>query len=272
LLDVLPLLHRSCNGSRRGFGDLPRTSSSWDPKPKGWDSAAASEGGATAYTPEDIELWRASFGFARRQHSLAQFGYTDDELLEWRKPFDELASDRGIDFQAFDLFVTRKYRDAVPDEQLKQKVQFFWGKFDRDGNSYIDFGEFIAAGFLFDVTWAKEKIRQEGIEDAFTRYASDGFMAEAHMFELMCDFRFFVSTATDVHKLMRVADQDRDGLVSLPDFVHWASDEDVFELLGDGRAVAGGMPDALDRKSRKRGGGGKRRKSSPPIPPAEPQD
>lgn len=250
MLDSLPLHHQGCTGSRRScgdIGDIARQSASWDQRPKAWEEC----GGSSSYTQDDIAAWRADFGFARRQHSLAQFGYTDDELLEWRKPFDELASDSGIDFDAFALFVTRKYSSSISADHLVQKVQFFWQKFDVDRNNMIDFGEFIVAGFLFDVALAKEKIRAEGIEDAFRRYAVDGFMGEPHMFELMCDFRFFVSTATDVHKLMRVADQDRDGLVSLSDFVQWASSEDD------------GLGDQIRR--------GKTRRAVP-RPPPEPED
>jgi len=250
LLDSLPFPHQGCTGSRRAcgdIGDITRPSALWDQPPKAWEES----GGSSAYTSDDIAAWRADFGFARRQHSLAQFGYTDDELLEWRKPFDELASDSGIDFAAFALFVTRKYRSSVPDDHLTHKVHFFWQKFDVDKNNTIDFGEFIVAGFLFDVALAKEKIREEGIEDAFRRYAVDGFMGEPHMFDLMCDFRFFVSTATDVHKLMRVADQDRDGLVSLSDFMQWASSEDD------------GLGDQFRR--------GKMRRRAP-RPPPEPED
>lgn len=195
---------------------------------------------------------------------MAEIGYTDDELLEWRKPFDELATDAGIGFKAFETFVARKYRSFIPEDELMKKVHFFWETFDRDGNSVIDFGEFIGSGLLFDVIWAKKMIRQEGIENAFRRYSVHGFMAEAQMFELMCEFRFFVATATDVHKLMRVADRDGDGLVSLSDFVQWASDEELSAgLLGEDREVEG-SPQPKERKPRI--------KRPSPRPPAEPED
>ncbi|CAK0852626.1 unnamed protein product [Prorocentrum cordatum] len=57
---------------------------------------AASRAGR-ALRHRHVATWRAEFGFARRQHSLAQFGYTgpNDELLEWRRQFDELADGGG---------------------------------------------------------------------------------------------------------------------------------------------------------------------------------
>lgn len=188
---------------------------------------------------------------------MAQFGYTDDELMEWRRPFDEFATEKGIDFSAFEHFVTQKYRGVIPEEQLSQKVQLLWKRFDQDGNNYIDFGEFIVVGLLFDVASAKERVRREGVEEAFQRYSEDGFMAEPNVFQLMLDFDFFVSTATDVRKFMRIADCDGDGLVSLADFEKFVRSEDfVME----------------SRKSRRRGGGaaGKQR-ARPARPPPEPE-
>lgn len=235
----------------RGFA-----SETWYEAPKPWvddqnggnmATGSAASAANIAYTEADVDDWRASFGFAKRQHSLAQIGYTDDELLEWRKPFDELAKEERIDFDAFEQFVTRKYKGVLPEEMLKEKVQFFWAKFDRDGSNFIDFGEFIVAGLLFDVIWAKEKIIKDGIDQTFQKYAEEGFMMEPHFFELMCDFRFFVATATDVRKLMRVADKDRDGLVSLSDFRVWVESADMLE----------------EHKKRK---GGKRAKLPPPPP------
>jgi len=246
----------------RGFAAEARSSPEpWHEPPKAWEAStdgdAASGSGTAAlghmYTEADVNEWRASFGFAKRQHSLAQIGYTDDELLEWRKPFDELAKEDRIDFTAFEQFVTRKYIGVLPEEMLKEKVQFFWAKFDRDGSNFIDFGEFIVAGLLFDVIWAKERIIKDGIEETFVKYAEDGFMMEPHFFELMCDFRFFVATATDVRKLMRVADKDRDGLVSLPDFRDWVESMDT------------GLE---ERKSRKRSG----KRAKPLPPPPEPDE
>eukprot|EP00421_Protoceratium_reticulatum_P028509 CAMPEP_0168478710 /NCGR_PEP_ID=MMETSP0228-20121227/63096_1 /TAXON_ID=133427 /ORGANISM="Protoceratium reticulatum, Strain CCCM 535 (=CCMP 1889)" /LENGTH=141 /DNA_ID=CAMNT_0008494975 /DNA_START=39 /DNA_END=461 /DNA_ORIENTATION=- len=141
---------------------------------------------------------------------MASFGYTDDELLEWRKPFDVLARENRISFPAFEGFVSGKYSGVIPEERLSQKVRYFWAMFDKDSSNFVDFGEFIGAGLLFDVDWAKEKIRQQGIEETFSHYAEDGVMAEAQFFQLMCDFRFFVTTATDVRTLIRAADQDHD--------------------------------------------------------------
>jgi len=192
---------------------------------------ASSENGVDAYTPEDVARWRADFGFARRAHSIAVLGYTDDELLEWRRPFDELAKDGRIDLPAFERLLHHKYSGVLDGDRVQQKAQYMWQKFDMDGSNNIDFGEFIAAGLAFDVAAAKEKIRTScgGATATFEHYAEDGFMAESAFFQLMCDFDFFVTTATDVRKLIRSADQDRDGLVSKSDFVHWV-DSSAFEL------------------------------------------
>lgn len=236
---AVPSLPRSwgCSrGSRRTCGNLPFPAH-FHPAPKAWGSCVESGSVDRAeYGAADIETWRADFGFARRQHSLAEFGYTDDELCEWRKLFDKFACESGIVYDAFETFVTRKYRGVLPDDQVIAELHNFWQRIDKDGDNYIDFGQFILASFLVDVTFTKEMIRQKCVEDVFRKYAVGELMAEPHMFELMCDFRFFVATATDVHKLMQVADQDRDGLVSLSDFTQWAaSEDDGLEDLNEAR-------------------------------------
>lgn len=157
---------------------------------------------------------------------MAQFGYTDEELCAWRKPFDELVTQHGSDDQAFEVFVIRKYGGSLPEQKLKETLKSFWQKFDRDVNNHMNFGEFIAASFLLDVVWARERIRQFGVEDTFRKYSVEEFMTESHLFQLLCDFGLAVTTATDVGELMQVADQDRDGLLSLSDFMQWASSED----------------------------------------------
>lgn len=168
---------------------------------------------------------------------MAEFGYTDEELGEWRKGFDGLmyhdqtsmddqSAFNRISKRAFQIYVSRKYDGLIPAALLEEKVSKFWNKFDKDRDGVIDFGEFMQAGLLFDVDYAKEKIRKVGEEATFNKYASDGFMAEAQFFELMLDFRFFVATATDVCKLVRAADLDGDGLINLSDFVQWVESGD----------------------------------------------
>lgn len=178
-----------------------------------------------AYTSDDVAQWRADFCFKMRQHSIAVFGYDDDELLEWRRPFDEIAEDNRITFPAFEALVSDKYRDAFPDERRAQNIRVFWDRFDKDRSGFIDFGEFMSAGFEFDLDCAKAKIRDDGVEASFAEYSEDGFMSEKQMFQLMRDFNFFLCTGTDVQKLMRLADKDRDGLVSLQDFSVWAQED-----------------------------------------------
>lgn len=224
---------------------------SWHEAPQPWHGGP--EGFDFEYTAEDVAAWRADFRFPRRQHSLAQFGYTDDELLEWRKPFDALARGANrISFSAFKGFVAQKYKNVIPDDQITDKVQIFWNKFDRDKSDFIDFGEFIDAGLMFDIDWAKEKIRQDGIEETFAKYSEDDFMIEPHFFQLMCDCRFFVATASDVRKLVQACDQDSDGLVSLLDFVQWVESPD--------------FSDPIERVKQRPLGGKVR------LPPPEPED
>lgn len=180
------------------------------------------------YTAEEIASWRATFRFPRRYHSLAQFGYSDDELIEWRSSFDNLAdSGERISYFVFKSFVEQRFSSVIPSERLARKVEHFFGKFDKDKNSFIDFGEFVTHGVLLDVDWAKEKIRQDGLEETFFKYATEDTMSEDGLHALMCDFCFITATTTDLHKLMRVADVDADGLVSLSDFVQWVESSDV---------------------------------------------
>lgn len=203
-------------------------SGTWHATPKAWH--AGEDPGAATYSAQEVAAWRSNFGFAMRQHSLAASGYTDDELVEWRKVFDVMAQDDQIAFPAFEHFVSKKWQGIIPDRELTAKVRYYWSKFDRDHNNFVDFGEFIGAGLLFDIDWAKNKIRRGNIQEVFAKYAEDDFMSEVGLFTLMCDFRFFVATATDVLKFVRNADEDRDGLISREDFVQWAeSTESCFE-------------------------------------------
>jgi len=248
----VPLLGCKAAHSRPRLAAGDRQHGRWDEPPKAWDEDSSNR--AVEHSTEAVADWRAEFGFAKRQHSIAVIGYTDDELLEWRKPFDELAKDDKIEFSAFENFVKRKYSDAMSDADLESKVQFLWRMFDKDHSNFIDFGEFIAVGLAFDVAAAKESIRKAagGPEAVFEEYAEDGFMAEPHFFQLMCDFRFFVATATDVRKLIQHADEDRDGLVSLSDFVRWV-ESPAFEL---------------ERETKRRSD----KVRSVPLPPPEPLD
>mmetsp|Transcript_48745 Transcript_48745/g.137784 ORF Transcript_48745/g.137784 Transcript_48745/m.137784 type:complete len:284 (-) Transcript_48745:305-1156(-) len=200
----------------------------WEGEPAAQEETSGSGADAgPGYTSEDIAAWRADFGFARQQHSLAQIGYTDEELLEWRRPFDAVAQDNRISFPAFERFVAEKYSGVIPDDQLAQKVRRFWDMFDVDNSNYIDFGEFIGAGILFDVDWTREKIRKQGVEATFTQYAEEEFMLEHQFYELMLDFQFFVVTETDARGFMLAVDNDKDGLVSLEDFVQWAENDEL---------------------------------------------
>lgn len=208
-------------------------------------------GSGVKYTEQDCARWRAEFGFARQQHSLACLGYTDDELLEWRKPFDELALNNRISFAVFERYVKRKFSNVINDDELAEKIRCFWKMFDNDCSDYIDFGEFIKAGTVFDVDLTREKIRKRGVQATFMQYAEDELMVEPHFFQLMSDFNFFVVTTTDVQGFMKSVDQDKDGLISLDDFLEWAESDE--------------LPTFKERFYSKK-------RSVVPLPPAEPDD
>jgi len=188
-----------------------------------WDDPAR-------YTTEEIASWRAAFRFPRRYHSLADFGYTDDELLAWRNPFDDLALDDRISFSALENFVHKKYDGLITASRLSRKVERCWAKFGKK-RGFINFGDFVAAGMLIDVDSAKEKIRQEGADATFSKYAKDGIMSEEDFSQLMSDFHFTVVTGTDMRKLISVADVDRNGLVDLSEFIQWAEGTDVLSSV-----------------------------------------
>lgn len=188
-------------------------------------SPSKSSHDAERYTADDVASWRAAFRFPRWYHSLADFGYTDDELLLWRQSFDEIATDNRISSSAFAALIQQKYEGLISAERLSQKVDRFCAKFDKRG--FIDFGEFVAAGILIDVDRAKEQIRQDGVDATFHRYAGGGFMSEDGFFQLMLDFHFTAATGTDVRKLVCMADVDLDGLVNLSDFVQWVESTDA---------------------------------------------
>lgn len=249
-----PLLAASGGGGHGGSHlRLLPASSSRRQASQAWDKPIQPR-----YSTDDIAMWRAEFGFARRQHSLASFGYTDDELLEWRRPFDALAEGNRICYTDFQKLVLSTYRGVLPADELEEKVQSFWEGFDADKKTCFDFGEFIGTGLLFNVGVAKESIRREGIKAAFEKYADESFMAEPHFLQLMCDHRFFAVTSTDVHKIMRLADEDHDGLVSFSDFEKWVETVDTLDAV----------PQRQRRRSRRSGAarGGARVAAPPPEP------
>lgn len=98
------------------------------------------------------------------------------------------------------------------------KVMAVWAMFDEDQNNFVDFGEFVKAGFLFDVERAKEEIKEQGSAGVFSKYQEDGFMTEEALFKLMEDMHFFVVCTTDVRKLLRMADLNGDNMVDQSEF------------------------------------------------------
>jgi len=222
-----PALGRQLPPSRRL---VPPRAVAWRSASTASSSGSGSEPAAPAsakphYTADDVEEWRADFLFGRhKQHSLSEgvVGYDDDELLEWREPFDKIAKDNMISKDAFESVVTKKYAGVIAKKRLTQKIAHFWRKFDQDESGCIDFGEFIHAAWSLDVDCCKEIIRREGIEEKFSHYAEDGFMSEGHFLRLMQDFKFFAIVESDVRKMVASADLDRDGLVCLTDFLQWA--------------------------------------------------
>lgn len=148
--------------------------------------------------------------------------------MQWRSSFDKLV-DRGdmISYLVFKSFVEKRFSSVMPSDRLSRKVEHFCSKFDKDKNSLIDFGEFVTHGVLLDVDWAKEKIRQDGTEETFSEYSEEGVISEDGLHELMSDFDFITVTHTDLRKIMRILDEDGDGLVSLSDFAQWVESSDV---------------------------------------------
>lgn len=215
--------------STRHFADMPRLNYEglYEAKRDG-NRASGSDPNTktcTTYTEEEINEWRANYGFPRSFHSIAQFGYTDDDLCDWRRMFDTFAKeDDQIYFETFAAYVHERYDDMLSDDQVKLKVQHFWSKFDPDRKGYIDFGGFIKAGLALDVDWAKERIRKDGAEVWFAKYAEEDYMLEADLAPLMRDCKFLAATDTDASRLMLLADKDMKGQLSLEDFQQWVDD------------------------------------------------
>lgn len=154
---------------------------------------------------------------------MASFGYDDDELREWRRPFDRLAKDNLIDKKVFHDVVVAKYDGVFDEANLENKANSLWQMFDRNKNGTIDFGEFIHAAFAFDVERAKEIIRMRGVDAVFDQYAEEDYMSEPHFYQLMVDFNFFATTERCIQKIVAKADCDFDGLVSREDLHEWVS-------------------------------------------------
>merc|ERR550514_1730163 len=100
-----------------------------------------------------------------------------------------------------------------------------WSRFDKGQNKEaVDFGDFLKAGFLFDVQRAKAKIQDLGPSKVFARYSDlEGHIDEAMVVKLMEDFGFSPVTTTDVRRVLREADRNRDGLLSETDFHRWVT-------------------------------------------------
>lgn len=181
------------------------------------------------YTREDVKTWRSKHRLPNVQHSLGVVAYTDEELLEWRGQFDRHANaDTGLISRAgFEKLVSEKYgerRAEVKKELPQEKITHLWSRFDKGQKEAVDFGDFLKAGFLFDVQRAKAEILDLGPSKVFARYSdSEGYINEAMVVKLMEDFGFFTVTTTDVRRVLRDADQNRDGLLSEAEFQRWVT-------------------------------------------------
>merc|ERR1711920_363793 len=151
------------------------------------------------YSGDEVAMWRSQY-----RSNLQDLGYNDDELMEWRTPFDELSKGGDeIDFATFERFLAYKFRFVGQRDTVKSRIKDMWEQFDEDRSGFIDFGEFVRAGLAFNVLWTKEVMQSKGTESVFQHYAPDGYMGEAHFFDIMCDYRFFVITATDMRNLTK---------------------------------------------------------------------
>lgn len=214
-----------------GVGLRYRRPRVWDGKPR------TSDGGHAVYSTEQIKLWRERFALPQMQHSLGTPSYSDEELLEWRYQFDKYATGSDgkemINLSSFQKLVADKYK-SLPGEnkileakEIPSKVMSIWGKFDTDGNNFIDFGEFLKASFKFDCNRLREAVKANGgVKGAFDKYANDGFITEEDVFSMMNDYRFTLATTSDMRKLIGHMDADNDGMVSEQDLDKWLALDD----------------------------------------------
>eukprot|EP00397_Hematodinium_sp_SG-2012_P051451 GEMP01060297.1.p1 GENE.GEMP01060297.1~~GEMP01060297.1.p1 ORF type:complete len:237 (-),score=39.32 GEMP01060297.1:656-1366(-) len=189
-------------------------------RPRVWDGT---QGNArTSYSEDDLKKWRKDFNLVYKSHSLGQSdsSYTNDELMEWRAQFDAFASNDHISLANFHKLVEQKCTD-LRKEELPSKVMQVWKTFDEDKNNVVDFGEFMKAGLNFDLQYMKEKILRDGVQNIFTRYMQDGFISEGGIFQMMQDFNFFVTTTSDMRKVIKILDLDKDGMVSKSEWEAW---------------------------------------------------
>lgn len=188
-------------------------------RPKSWKGGVPGRTGATEYTAADVKDWRTKHKLPKGQHSLGVVSYTDEELLEWRAQFDKFAKGEMISLSGFEQLVKDKLTGGeLGEKEIPGKVLEVWGRFDKDQKNGIDFGDFMKADFLFNLERCKGDIERNGAEEVFSKYAVEGYIDEGGIFQLMEDHSFTVVSTTDVRKVMRMGDKDKDGVLGLSDF------------------------------------------------------
>lgn len=196
-------------------------------RPRVWDGTKK----ANTYSGDDVAKWRTEFRLPFRPHSSGSSGsYTDEELLAWRAQFDEYALNEVITLTNFHKLVQLKCEE-IPPEQLPSRVMEIWKDFDEDQNNSVDFGEFMKAGLSFDIQYLKEKIAKQGPTEVFNQFQDDGFISEPGLFSLMQEFKFFVTTTSDMRKLLTIMDTDKNGLVSKQELIDFCSTEILVESV-----------------------------------------
>jgi len=162
--------------------------------------------------------WRLDFNLPFLSKSSGHSGsYTDEELRSWRAQFDEYAVNDVISLGNFHKMVEQKCKQISP-EELPSKVMQIWSVFDEDQNNFVDFGEFMKAGFCLDIQLMREEILKKGANIVFQEYADEGFISEGGIFRMMQEYHFFVTTSSDMRKLLKIMDLDKDGMVSKVEF------------------------------------------------------
>ncbi|KAF4741031.1 hypothetical protein FOZ62_024836 [Perkinsus olseni] len=149
------------------------------------------------YTEHHVKKWKSWMGSDYEK-------YKEDELIAWRRPFDELSKGGLINVNSFMKIVKNKVGRTVPPKSLHTYAMKLWREWDEDQSNFIDFAEFIHNMKNFDTHVLKTALREESkAADTFETYKNpdSGQLDEDGMFEIMAANNFLVTTTTDAEVL-----------------------------------------------------------------------
>jgi len=166
---------------------------------------------------------------------LEHTNYSLETIMAWYRGFKEDCPDGRLTPQAF----MHVYGSSFVSANTKEFCDYVFRNFDKDGNGYIDFKEFLLAIHVTSSGSAEDKLKW-----AFSMYDVDGngFIELSEMTKLVKSIFSMMNNANDrrahlnpserARTIFRAMDRDCDGKVSQEEFISTCTaDPRILSLL-----------------------------------------